>query len=341
MNQGTILGSQIGRWIVLAALVALLGALLLTIRPVGAQSDPTPVIDDAPATFTHAENSDDAIYTFRARDPEGKKIFWTLTGTDAADFKIDGGALSFKSAPDFEMATDRVQDSPVDGADNNVYNVTVRFSDGGAPAGDHPVKVTVANAEEPGMITLSPLQPQVGSQLTATLTDSDGNIRAEYQWAKSDAVDGTYIDINGAKQNTYTPAEADDGSYLRVTARYVDGHDTAIDTETANTTLPVQADTHMNEAPAIPTAGQGHGRAGAAAGTAIVRYVAEDAMVGADVGPPVTAVDDNLNMLTYSLGPDGTDPEGDIADAASFSIHPATGQITTNRPLDFDEDHCR
>ena len=37
MNQGTNLGSQIGRWIILAAVVALLGALLLTIRPVGAQ----------------------------------------------------------------------------------------------------------------------------------------------------------------------------------------------------------------------------------------------------------------------------------------------------------------
>ena len=40
MNQGTILGSQIGRWIILAALVALLGALLLTIRPVFAQATP-------------------------------------------------------------------------------------------------------------------------------------------------------------------------------------------------------------------------------------------------------------------------------------------------------------
>ena len=38
MNQGTNLGSQIGRWIVLAALVALLGALLLTVQPVFAQT---------------------------------------------------------------------------------------------------------------------------------------------------------------------------------------------------------------------------------------------------------------------------------------------------------------
>ena len=43
MRQGTILGSQIGRWIVLAALVAVLGALLLTMRPVGAQQGPSPI----------------------------------------------------------------------------------------------------------------------------------------------------------------------------------------------------------------------------------------------------------------------------------------------------------
>ena len=40
MNQGTSLGSQAARWMVLAALVVLLGALLLSTRPVGAQSSP-------------------------------------------------------------------------------------------------------------------------------------------------------------------------------------------------------------------------------------------------------------------------------------------------------------
>ena len=47
MNQGTNLGSQIGRWIVLAAVVALLGALLLTIRPVGAQDGTPPTVSTA------------------------------------------------------------------------------------------------------------------------------------------------------------------------------------------------------------------------------------------------------------------------------------------------------
>ena len=105
MNQGTNLGSQIGRWIVLAAMVALLGALLLTIRPVGAQDAP-PLIPNAETEFTYAENGTGPVTTYRATDPEGNKIFWTLEGTDDADFKIEGGVLSFKSPPNYENATD-------------------------------------------------------------------------------------------------------------------------------------------------------------------------------------------------------------------------------------------
>ena len=54
MKQGTNLGSQIGRWIIFAALVALLGALLLTMRPVGAQEAP-PAIPNAETVFSYAE----------------------------------------------------------------------------------------------------------------------------------------------------------------------------------------------------------------------------------------------------------------------------------------------
>ena len=81
----------------------------------------------------------------------------------------------------------------------------------------------------------------------------------------------------------------------------------------------------------------------------LIRYVPEDAAVGAEVGPPVTAVDDNdanddndelPYLLTYSLGPVavGANPTAtEIAAAAPFDINPATGQIITNRVLDFNE----
>ena len=110
MNQGTVLGSQIGRWIILAALVVVLGALLLTIRPLGAQEAP-PTIPGAETVFSHAEDDTGAVTTYRARDPEGNKIFWTLGGTDAGVFSIDNGVLRFRSQPDYENPRDGDEDT--------------------------------------------------------------------------------------------------------------------------------------------------------------------------------------------------------------------------------------
>ena len=66
MKQGTNLGSQIGRWIILAAVVALLGALLLTIRPVGAQQETAPTLSNAETQFDYAEDGTGPVTTFRA-----------------------------------------------------------------------------------------------------------------------------------------------------------------------------------------------------------------------------------------------------------------------------------
>ena len=77
MKQGTNLGSQIGRWIILAAVVVVLGALLLTIQPVGAQStDGAPQLTIVPPnTVEHNENDDGPVYTFVASGSRGKNNF--------------------------------------------------------------------------------------------------------------------------------------------------------------------------------------------------------------------------------------------------------------------------
>ena len=69
MNQGTILGSQIGRWIILAVVVAAFAALL-TASVVRAQEDST--------TIEYAENGTDAVTTLTATDPEGDMVIWSL-----------------------------------------------------------------------------------------------------------------------------------------------------------------------------------------------------------------------------------------------------------------------
>ena len=130
--------------------------------------------------------------TLSGDGPEGQDIIWTLGGVDADDFTIDGGRLEFKSPPDYEYPLDATETNTRADDSDNQYDVTVRFSDGGAPPGEHEVTVNVTDEEEMGMVLLSPRQPQVGSVLTATVVDYDGDVQVDtYQWYKSDTMSGT------------------------------------------------------------------------------------------------------------------------------------------------------
>ena len=94
-----------------------------------------------------------ANVTYMATDPDGLQVNLTLMGADAAKFKLtssaNGGVLSFREKPDYENPTDRDRD--------NVYEVTVRASDGTMHT-DHMVMVTVGDADEPPEITASGLR---------------------------------------------------------------------------------------------------------------------------------------------------------------------------------------
>ena len=75
----------------------------------------------------------------------------------------------------------------------------------------------------PGSVTLSPEgAPEVGTEITATLTDPDGGVTGEtWQWQRS--ADGvTWTAIDGASAASYTPAEADVGMMLRANVSYSD-----------------------------------------------------------------------------------------------------------------------
>lgn len=370
MNQGTILGSHIGRWILLAALAVALGALLLTIRPVGAQDAP-PSLSNAETQFDHAENSTGPITTYRARDPEGNKIFWTLGGTDAADFTIAGGTLRFNSekfpnGPNYEVPTDRHDDTNNDGtvdagedpAGNNTYKVTVRFGAGGEDGdpdptddydgddlGDIDLTINVTNVNEPGRVVISPRQPQVGTLLTAILTDED-NIApgvGEWQWARSNSENGPWEDIPAlSDEMTYRPTIDDLNMYLQVTVVYVDRAGADSRTVHAVSEFDVRKDiVTSNQRPKFPDQKTLTG------GNAIVRtgtdrFISETAAAGTNVGAPVTAFDDrtDIEVITYSLR-DDEDPLADSdtnpdtpsesdGHADSFNIDEVTGQITVS-----------
>jgi hypothetical protein len=76
------------------------------------------------ATANVAENSNGAVYSATASDPDGNPLTFSLSGgADRAAFSISaGGALSFALPPDFEV--------PADADLNNVYLVQIAVSDG-------------------------------------------------------------------------------------------------------------------------------------------------------------------------------------------------------------------
>ena len=71
-------------------------------------------------------------------------------------------------------------------------------------------------------MSISPLQPQVGTLLTATVTDLDGvAVTGSWQWASSDSMTGTFTDIPSlSTAMTYRPVAEDEEQYLRVTVLY-------------------------------------------------------------------------------------------------------------------------
>ena len=98
-----------------------------------------------PTTVNYPENGTGTVATYSAADPDGDEVTWSIAGTDAAQFSInEDGELTFRSSPNYEAPNDANQD--------NVYEVTVRASDGNLMSTIN-VEVTITNANESGAIT--------------------------------------------------------------------------------------------------------------------------------------------------------------------------------------------
>ena len=90
--------------------------------------------------------------------------------------------------------------------------------------------------------------------MTASVSDPDGNETGhKWQWAKSRNGTSGWADIDKATASMYTPADADDGYYLRATVTYKD-RESVRDTKTAEAVSAntVKAARSQNEAPEFP-----------------------------------------------------------------------------------------
>ena len=265
------------------------------------------------AILTIAENTAadrDIGSPFTAKDPDDYTLSYSLGGTDAAIFRINASTGQLQTR------------APLDHEAKSSYTVTVSVHDGkdadGTPSqaadGTITVTITVTDVEEDGTVTLSSVQPQVDTALTATLEDPDeGVTNLTWQWAESNAKIGSYTNISSGTSNTYTPVTGDVGKYLRATASYTDGEGPSKSAQNTSDN-PVQGAPVTNTAPTFST-------------ETTTRTIAENMEADQDIGIPVSASDSENNILTYSLS--GTD-------AASFGIVQATGQLLTKVALDYE-----
>ena len=358
--------------------------------------DEMPVGDTPPVEgIGYTENSEDAVVTLSAGDPEdATPITWSLVMADpdgtgplvAGDFQdhnlfkiSQSGVLEFKNPPDY--------DEPGDVGDNNIYNVVVQVSDGdagnntvagGSDTGVNMVDdddtrrwfkviVNVQDINEPGSIRMhytehaesTLLQPQIGVPITAAgLMDEDGDpTEPTYQWQRSSSPNGPWEDISGETDPTYTPQQAvtgaDLGKHLRVVATYTEAGEGGLGgqdamatsmyptiqtigdnnppsfTEGAATTRPVRENGRNTNIGARVAAT--NPESGAPHNEKLTYWLSE-----ADQGAVTTALTSITETLTPA--PEASDTETTDAEVGRlFSIDPATGQLKTKGPLDYED----
>ena len=255
--------------------------------------DERPTID-GPANVDYAEGGTGNVATYRAVDPEGATIIWTLAGAQGGDFTITNGVLRFRETPDYEEASS--------------YQLTVIASDGNPLiVARQDVTVDITNLEEAGTLTLSSDQPSIGVPFTATLADADEVRSSMWEWRRADSRSAAGVVIAGATGETYTPTGDDRDKYLRVKVVYTDGHGAGKEKE-AVSKFATQPDRTTNTAPSFPANPDS-------------LSVREDARGSDAVGDPVVATDEEHDPITYSLTVSGApvDPP--------FTIDRISGQI--------------
>ena len=299
----------------------------------------TYAVTDQDGSVTGPQPYDDTSYTY------------SVAGADRNVLAFDSNSiLTFKAGhrPDYEKQSS--------------YSITIVARSGQGPrrlTATLAVTINVVDAEDAGSVFLSQRQPQLGTDIHATASDPDGGVTLiRWVWERSAEISvdedgspsalcredpgrvgigvvGGWTPIGGASSAVYTPRPADAGRCLRARAVYTDNIDDVDEQATGVLAVPVRVhrsgDTtqipetgFVNAAPEFPdqdflTEGNQSDRTS--------REVAENTRAGRNIGLPVSAHDDDGDLLIYTLGG---------ADAASFRISRNNGQLKTRAPLNYE-----
>ena len=316
-------------------------------------------------------------------EPDGGELDWVLIGADAEDFEIedledlDDGkdriALRFKSQPNFESgkgSATSADGTRGDDRSGDEYHVTVRATEmmpiGAGPAvslgTELAFTVQVTDHDEPGTVEVERwLQPEVDTEISASLSDPDDESSPSWTWYRSkattpnpitdpsdtEAIDLEWERITTATDDEYTPVSADQGKFLLARVTYTDTPGGANRAAVGRSVNTVRADVsnEMNNSPDFNA-------------SEVTRSIPEDTAVGDPVGE-VVDVDRNedFDTLTYEIvevrvtGDGNADHEAAddttvgspgndavvIADLPYFSIDKDDGQIRVARKLSAEE----
>ena len=250
--------------------------LAVTVTVTNAPGPEEPTITTTGNPSPYRENGTGVVYTFRATDPQGGPLTWSLEGADANDFDItsDGGVLTFASPPDFEDPTDADRD--------NTYEIRVVVTDEQGLVDRVDVTITVANDPEGVEPTISTRSPPAtyGENGTSTVytfraTDPQGgSIAWELGGADAGAfgLSETGALTFGSPPDFENPSDVgDDNEYnLTVSATDEDGHS---DRVSFTTTV-----TDVNEGPEVTRIGGAPGSVAESDDPAqvLARYTATD-----------------------------------------------------------------
>jgi VCBS repeat-containing protein len=202
-----------------------------------------------PAAFSVNENTT-TVRTLAATDPDrpAQALTWTIAGgADASRFALStAGALTFTAARNFE--------APVDANKDNVYEITVRVSDGSLST-TADLRVTVANLNEAPTITTAgalSVAENLTQVTTLTATDPDRPAQA-ITWTIAGGTDAARFRIDPATQalqfvsapDFERPTDSNVNNIYQVIVRATDAPG-ASTSKTLNVTV-----TNANDAPVL------------------------------------------------------------------------------------------
>ena len=223
---------------------------------------------------------------YTATDPDGDPVSYTLAGDDAGVLTIASTTGQIQVGDGYTLD----YESPADKNRDNTYNIEIVAADGYEGTDKLEVTIYVDNVDEPGTLLLSTTTPSIGTVLTASLSDPDGNVTNQaWKWQRADdAGTPAWVDISGADSDSYTVVAADQSKLLRAVVSYRDGHGSGKSAE--------------SEASAV----RGSNRAPTFTSATTSRSVLENTAAGQPVGAPLIVTDADRDPLSVSLSGDST-----------------------------------